>query len=211
MQFRFLGVSILILTSVLVAGIFIGIAECADSSILWTTNASGTAEVDQFSIGDTIYIKTSGSARLNNQKSKYMVYILAGNFLHEGVTNPPYPDLNSFPKPLNFVPFEIVTDNDGKLPNPLPIWSHATFGEFTVVLDYLGHYDGESFILDGAHRGSFDTAGNQADFRDDICSSADKLPSFHVVPEPATVLAGVMMFGAFASFLLIKRKNMFFK
>jgi hypothetical protein len=208
LRLRILYISLLLCLTI---SIFVEIANCSSTDhiggILWTTDASGKSEVQTFGPGDAVYLKTNGDLYPLIPKANYTVYVFEGTVLNY-TTLPEFSiKLTEFVMPSTFKPFNITTDENGRIGSPWPtptlIWDHATFGNFTVLLDYQGQYDLNSRYPFSYSGGAGLWDGN--DVRDDLCSF--HAPSFNVVPEPATIALTITAFGAFAGYILAKRKN----
>ena len=176
----------------------------ADFGRLWTTDATGSAEKDQFSPGDAVYLKSaddtdvSGLAH-NGYPTNYTIYVFAGNLFTstEIVDGKAIASLTPVTTPVN-----VTTNANGKF-GPILIWNQATYGNFTVVLDKIGYY--QNGVFHGVN--GWGTWQNNNDFRDDLCAAIPTPASFFVIPEAGTVLLLASMFGAFGCLALIKRRN----
>jgi hypothetical protein len=165
---------------------------------LWTTNSTGQEEIDEFEIGDPVYFKTSG-INYPIAQGNYTIYLFAGNLeVADGMKIP-----SDFGTPL--VTMNVSTDNMGRFGQTTPIllWSSATTGNFTIILDQIYYRIGSVYYLST----DYGIWHDNTDYRDDLCTAIPTPPSFHVVPQVpfGTVTA---MLGFFCGLgLFLKRKK----
>jgi hypothetical protein len=171
---------------------------------LWTTNATGLEEINQFNIGDPIYFKTSGT-NYPIEPGNYTLYLFEGN-----VGTPPMNGMNipsDFGIPL--VAMNISTNDMGQFgqtpPGPLLIWNSATTNNFTIILDQI------CYLLSGKYYPStnYGKWDDSTDYRDDLCTAIPTPPSFFVVPQVAfgTVTATLGFFCGLGLFLKMKKNR----
>jgi hypothetical protein len=148
-----------------------------DYGNLWTTDAAGLAEINEFQVGDAVFLMVPSSS--NIQAGTYTVYLFGGNLV------PNVGDLipDDFGTPV-VPPFNISTDGNGRF-GPTQVWSSATVGEYTIILDQV--LAGTSGAI---NIGSWAVS---QDYRDDLAGVPP--PSLFVVPEvPAGILATTAAF-----------------
>jgi len=170
---------------------------------LWTTNAAGLAEINEFWVGDPVYLKTADTyGNYPLQRGSYRVYIFEGNIaLADG---DPIPGGRT---PLGLTPLDVTTDSNGRFgpvvgdwATPILIWDHANaLGEFTVILDQL--------TVDGSPAPNVGYWGASQDYRDDLCTAPITPPSFHVISEVGTIVLLASMFGSLGYIAVRKRKS----
>jgi hypothetical protein len=162
-------------------------------------------EINEFSIGDPVYFKTSTGTNFPIGLGNYTLYIFEGN-----VGTPPTNGMNipgDFGIPL--VAMNISTDSMGRFgqtpPGPILIWNSATTGNFTIILDQiyyllLGHY----YLSP-----NYGTWDDDTDYRDDLCTAVPTPPSFHVIPQVplGTVTAMLSFFCGLGLFLKTKKNK----
>jgi hypothetical protein len=210
------------LFSLLLLGVVIGVCKAYDDRItadgvtpvlqrLWTTNAQGTGEINVFSIGDEVWLKTADDAPgLALNPGTYRIYVFAGNIF---VASPSGPNEAVNGKNIDLIPtvaptVDVNVGTDGKLALT-KIWASVTMpGEFSVVLDQLTE------LVNGDQVGTNSLGKWDADddYRDDKCMATPTPPSFivppgNVVPEVGTIVIAAAMFGSLGLFIVVKRKK----
>jgi hypothetical protein len=212
---------LLALLSILIFGSFVATTEAIGDLIgptsgpqrLWTTDVNGLAEINTFSVGDAVYLKTGDDAgNYPIARGNYTLYLFAGDIFTS--SDPDNVLLASY-SPI-FMFYNITTDMNGRFgkvignwATPIKFWDHATPGLFTIVLDQVATLEGDGSFHSSNGIGYWNKG---TDYRDDQCTAVNTPPSFcvtppNVVPEAGTLLLVASMFGAFGCFALVKRRN----
>jgi hypothetical protein len=167
---------------------------------LWTTNATGLEEINEFNIGDPVYFKTS-NALYPIVQGNYTIYLFAGNLEVLDGKNIP----TDFGIPL--VTMNISTDINGRFghPTPLLLWNSATTDNFTIILDQIYYRIAGVYYLST----NYGVWNDNTDYRDDLCTAIPTPPSFHVIPQVpfGTVTAMLSFFGGLGLFLKMKKNK----
>ena len=169
---------------------------------LWTTDILGLGEIDEFSIGGSVYLKTSDDyVGQPLVPGKYRVWLFQGNFIP--VDGDVIPD--DFGTPVGLTPLEVTTTSEGRF-DVVKIWEipydpMLICNDYTVILDQIELADGSSAPNQGVW--------GDEDYRDDLCTATPTPPSFHVIPEVVlgTILALVGMFGGLGVFMVRRKKK----
>jgi hypothetical protein len=184
------------------------VAYCIDDVIsygppiiqrLWTTNATGVAEINWFNVGDPIYLRSNPDVNYPVELGTYRVYIFEGNIkLNNSDNGKKIPDdIGTVVAP----PVDVTTDNMGHF-GPTLIWNSATLGVFTIVLD-------KKSDKNGVPDGNYGYWQGVTDYREDGCTATPTPPSFFVVPEVeyGTLATLASFFVGLGLFVKFKKKS----
>jgi len=172
---------------------------------LWTTDINGSKEIDKFSIGTSVYLKTSddyvGSPLV---PGKYCVWLFKGNIVPlDGWRIP-----DDFGPSEGLTPLEVITTSEGRF-NVTKIWDIPVdpaliCNDYTVILDQL-----EVGLGPEAKPAPNQGFWGDEDYRDDLCTAIPTPPSFHVIPEVAfgTIVALVSMFGSLGVYVVRRKRG----
>lgn len=173
---------------------------------LWTTDNNGLAEINEFSIGTSVYLKTSDTyVGFPLVPGTYRIWLFKGNIIpFNGMIIP-----TDFGVPLGLTPLEVTTTSEGKF-GIVKIWDipfdpSLICNDYTVVLDQIK-------IGLGAEAKE---APNQGvwiygeDYRDDLCTADPTPASFHVIPDVplGTIMVLASMFGSLGIYMVRRKKN----
>lgn len=194
----------LVLLSLIALGILAGYTLGAgpiDLDILWTTDAAGTTEINEFFVGDPVYLRTNPNKMYPlPEDSQYIVYIFEGNLEPENGDLIP----DDFGTPLGLTPLTVATDSNGHF-GPVLIWDHCEYTpprtDYTVILDCT--------VYRGFPAGNIGWYDEHIDWRDDLCTAVPTPPSFHVIPEVLLGTIAVLgsMFGGLGIYLVRRKKS----
>lgn len=172
---------------------------------LWTTNATGTEEIDQFSIGKPVYLKTADDfVGKPLTPGTYRVWLFKGNIVPvDGMVIP-----DDFGVAEGLTPLEVTTNTEGRFDVEkiwdIPLDPALICNDYTIVLDQvmvgLGP-DAEPAPNEGFW--------GEEDYRDDLCTATPTPPSFHVIPEVllGTIMSLAGMFGGLGIYAVRRKKK----
>ena len=170
---------------------------------LWTTDVNGLVEIEEFSIGSSVYLKTSDLPS-PLVPGKYRIWLFEGNIIpFDGMAIPGGRTHLGVTPPL-----EVTTDSEGRF-GPVKIWDipmdpDLICNDFSVILDQLE-------VGLGAEAKAAPNIGKWGgeDYRDDLCTRKPTPPSFHVIPEVAfgTIVVLGCMFGGLGIYWVRRKKN----
>lgn len=213
------GIKLVLIVSLLVIGVLcsFGVTNAVidNPPLLWTTDAAGLGEINEFVVGDDVYLKTADDyVGQPLAPGTYRIYIF------RGVINPVVgDDISTYGTPLGLTPLDVETTSNGEFGKPVVagwatpvlIWPNVPFTPpfddddlYTVILDQIKVGVGPSAVA----------APNQGkwglnDYRDDLCTAIPTPPSFHVIPEVAvgTIVVLTAMFGSLGIYTIRKHRN----
>lgn len=191
----------LMLLSFVVLGLLLGCATCTiDLDLLWTTDAAGITEINEFWVGDPVYLRTNPAKSYPlPENSEYIVYIFEGNIELEN--GDPIPGARV---PLGLTPLTVATDSNGQF-GPVLIWASCEYTppgtDYTVILDCT--------VYRGFTAGNIGFYQETTDWRDDLCTAVPTPPSFHVIPEVllGTIAVLASMFGSLGIYVVRRKKG----
>ena len=170
---------------------------------LWTTDVNGLGEIDEFSIGASVYLKTAdGGSPL--VPGKYRIWLFKGNIVPlDGWKIP-----DDFGPEVGLTPLNVTTDSNGRF-GVVKIWDipmdpSLICNDYTVILDQI-----EVGVGPDAEPAPNQGKWGFEDYRDDLCTAIPTPPSFHVIPEVAfgTIVVLGCMFGGLGIYWVRRKKN----